>query len=338
MIEADVNYPHVYWITSKTGEKTVLDFRRALQQDSLGKIGLLVSGGIDSTALLYLVCKIIKDNNYSLTVHPYTWRWTAKGWSAGVSTRAVKMITELLEVDFVQQHEYLDFGSQYEEKFGFSIGRWKMEQVSGPVTEKINENKDGTGELRDYAQRTLDILWQAKTANPNDEEFRTYVTIASHDQTRNVAYRPPVVTEIDSHWDDNTNHKTYFSSPFQYCDKRICTTVFEHYGLDSILPYTRSCELLHRDSNNFQLNCSTAGMYVKPNGMTTKRHRYYDENTKSFIDLEPFQCWWCKEREWSLEGSGMDPHAWIPLPEMTDDSFVCSITGAYPQPKEEEIQ
>ena len=97
----------------------------------------------------------------------------------------------------------------------------------------------------------------------------------------------------------------------------MTATVFDTYGLgESLLPLTRSCEMWHDKCNNFQHNCSTSH-YIDPMANTD----------------EEYACWWCRERRWAFEGTGIDADAWIPLPEMTDDGFICPITGNVPEPE-----
>lgn len=295
MYEQDANHPGVYWLTSINGEKAVLDLRNCT------KLAVGISGGADSTSLLYLLGRLIKDEGLNITLTPHTFLHHGKPWNPAVAKRAAEKVQELLGVTF-EEHVFKDFGPQ-----------GPTQEIKQVFVDKFNLF---TRELTTGPTKQFDRYYGATTANPNFGVLREHPDC---DTARNVAYFEPTISP-DGLISVNVNQTASPNmSPYKYVDKKMTATVYVTYGLgESLLPYTRSCELLAEQTKNFQHNCSTANF----------QHNNAKDNGSG---KDYYVCWWCQEREWAFEGTGIDANAWIPLPEMTDEGYTCPIFGVQPK-------
>ena len=105
MYKQDANYPGLYWITSMNGEKAVIDLR------NVTKIATGISGGADSTSLLYLLARLIRDEGLDISITPHTFLHHGKPWNPAVAKRAAERVAELLGVTF-EEHVFKNFGPQ----------------------------------------------------------------------------------------------------------------------------------------------------------------------------------------------------------------------------------
>lgn len=289
MYEQDANHPGVYWLTSINGEKAVLDLR------SVTKMAVGCSGGADSTSLLYLLGRLIRDEGLNITLTPHTFLHHTKPWNPAIAKRAAEKVQELLGVTF-EEHVFKDFGPQ-----------GPTAEIKKAFSDKFNSF---TWNLTMGADKTFDRYHGATTANPNHGILREHPDC---DTARNVAYFEPTISSDGIILVNENQIASPNMSPYKFVDKKMTATVYHTYGVgETLLPYTRSCELLAEQTNNYQHNCSTA-------------HFHHPRAKDNGSGKDHYVCWWCQEREWAFEGTGIDANAWIPLPQMSDEGYTCPI-------------
>jgi len=294
MYKQDANYPGLYWITSMNGEKAVIDLR------NVTKIATGISGGADSTSLLYLLARLIRDEGLDISITPHTFLHHGKPWNPAVAKRAVERVAELLGVTF-EEHVFKNFGPQ-----------GPTQEIKDIFVKKWN---DFIKEVTMSPNKQFDRFFGATTCNPVTGSLREHPDC---DPNRNVDYFEPVLDQDGNVWVQGDQKLQANHSVYKYVDKKMTATVYHTYDIgEALLPYTRSCELLNTQSDNFQHNCSTADFHHSNAGGNGSGKDHY-------------VCWWCQEREWAFEGTGIDANAWVPLDEMTDEHFIDPIFNVSP--------
>lgn len=169
-----------------------------------GKVGLSMSGGADSSLLLYILLSNKKE-----TLEVFTLASDFKGRiSAKIAANVIDKCIELTGNNNLNHHVvYVD--EQNDEKL-FRLPR-----------EMLSENKIG-------------MMYTAITANPPKEiadYFLTPIENSEHD-IRNPAIHRPII------------NYTIWCCPFSNIDKLKIAEIYATLGLlDTLFPLTRSCEL-----------------------------------------------------------------------------------------------
>ena len=219
MYKQDENWPGVYWLTSKNGEKSILDLRNCK------KIAVGISGGADSTSMLYIVSRIIKDEGLDIEVTPHTFLHHGKPWNPGVAKRAAEMVSSMLDIKY-GEHVFKDFGPQ-----------GPTAEIKSVFVDKFMSYTHGltSGPTKEY-----DRFFGATTSNPNSDHLREHPDC---DKSRNVSYYEPQIIDMGNGQCEILVQPhvplSYNSSPYKWVDKKMTATVYETYDLgETLLPYT----------------------------------------------------------------------------------------------------
>jgi len=219
-----------------------------------GPLGVWMSGGSDSSMLAFLLAKTIKDHNLDVKIMPMSFKRDNKPWNLWVSTNVVEQIEKILDIkkgDIFLNHNYCYFGDPGSDDFSS-----KMEKH---ITMLKTNN-------------LITIVYSGLTKNP--------------DSTEEDLIDGRVLTRDDPaelFKDKNAKYveEKLISNPFMFQNKLLISDLYKkHDLLETLLPYTRSCEGFIRVTNSFKKSCGT--------------------------------CWWCKERKWAFNRYVEDPLKHIP--------------------------
>jgi hypothetical protein len=205
-----------------------------LPLDSTWKnIGVSLSGGADSALLTYLLCSLIKNNNYDITVHviSHIRCWKTRPWQRHNSIDVYNWLTSKFEnIQFVRHENFippdLEWGN------------------TGPniVDEYGKLNSGDIIEIRAFAEyightHSLDAYFNAVTKNPTLE-------IEGAMDIRNIE---PVEENLSKMI---TTHMNIVSShPFRFIDKSWIYKQYKQLDILSLYNITRSCEGEFKDIN-----------------------------------------------------------------------------------------
>lgn len=187
-------------------------------------IGINLSGGADSSLLLYLLVKYLKDNDRTDTkIHVLTGSYADKGYSTSmVSNTVLKFILDELEAYDVIDSNYQFF--KYERTQDDFREVWSSWWKSGRMEVMINAITS--------MPKDLDAI----TENSSGEIINLFnckdAPLERGDGTHPIwSYRIP----------ETKTHAAYH--PFAHVDKKFIANIYKEMGLiETLYPLTRSCE------------------------------------------------------------------------------------------------
>jgi hypothetical protein len=214
-----------------------------------GPLGILMSGGADSTMLTFLLAKTIKEYKLNVKILPISFKRDNKIWNLWTATNVIERIENILSLqkgEIFLNHNYCYFGNHEKPEFSYSLeNHIRILKEKGFVTivyNGITKNPDPLpDELKDERELKRDKPW---------------------DKINNIL----------------PEHKEEFliSMPFMFQDKKFIAELYHKHDLiESLLPYTRSCEGFPKDTDFYRKSCE--------------------------------KCWWCKERKWAFSKYTLDP-------------------------------
>jgi hypothetical protein len=187
--------------------------------DSEINIGLRISGGADSSMLLYLMAIFKRDYRPDINLFPMTVVNPFKPYQEIYSQQVINKVTELT-------------GVKIENLF-----------VARPVLEDQTQfgliQKDITKNWRKTIK--LDFHMIGETKNPPEEEDAKFVYAGSgRDPRRDGLVDHDVFVIVN----DYIKFKLLRMRPFRNIDKKGVAELYEKFGVtDTIFPITRSCEI-----------------------------------------------------------------------------------------------
>ena len=220
----------------------------------MGPIGLWLSGGADSSMLAFLLAKTIKDHNLNIKIMPMCFKRNIKPWNLSVATNVIENIEKILDIkkgDIFLNLNCCYFGESGSDNFSIKMEKHitmlKMSKLITIVYSGLTKNPDLTEE---------DLLTERVLTRDNPEE-------------------------LFKDKDKRYIEEKIISNPFMFQNKLLISDLYKKHDLiESLLPYTRSCESFIKNTNFFKESCG--------------------------------KCWWCKERKWAFEKYTKDPLKHIP--------------------------
>lgn len=225
-----------------------------------GPIGIWMSGGADSSLLAFLLAKTIKDYNLNIKILPMSFKREDKPWNLWTAANVVERIENILNInrgDIFLNHNFCDFGD-YRQKLAH------MNKIRNHIV-LLKENN------------LVTIVYNGLTHNPDPlpPELEN-----DRETTRDVSQQEFINEKSDKH----DFEEKIISKPFLFLDKSFIASMYKkHDLLESLFPYTRSCEGYIKNTNFFKEPCK--------------------------------KCWWCKERKWAFGKYVDDPLKHIPASE-----------------------
>lgn len=239
-------------------------------------IGIAMSGGIDSTMLCYILCKLITEQNLDITIHvtSHVRVWKYRPWQKDVSENVYNWMRN--KFPNVKMERYVGFIPPDLE--------WKN---NGPT---LVENEYGEKEygdvlvMRSFAEyvgwnQKVDAFYNGTTLNPDDPNITMALEVrnlTSHDIIEHFEYAIKYY-RIGNH--------ILTCHPFRFVQKDWIVGRYKEFNVWDLFETTRSCE---GDRIEFpeifgDLDYTTykAGMDVPECG----------------------KCFWCQERAWGIKNA-----------------------------------
>ena len=232
------------------------------------KVGINLSGGADSACLTYLLCKIIKENNFNTKIDVITHVrcWTTRPWQQPIGLRVYEKLKAMFPN--IISHRYENFiapelehgvtGYIYEDPV---YKRWH----SGDQLSVYNFNK-----YVSY-RYNFNAIFNATSKNPPidiPKKMDNREKDAKDGETRDLI----ISTEGQ-----------FLCHPFRFVDKSWIIAQFHYFGIQDLLNLTRSCE-----------------------GDVT--HKKISPEIPDYLSYRPEMevpecgsCFWCLERNWAKE-------------------------------------
>ena len=202
-----------------------------LYEDSLNrfkKIGINLSGGCDSSLVLYFTCKelIIRDK-LDVEIIPITGVHNARPTNEWNAIEIVDLFKEWFPEINWGEHR-IDYYDKKHEK------------------DKVNQHRNHENKLRD--QGIIDVLFHGRTANPDKKEAQKHNLLYKREERR------------DKHGNErqpyHEQHGKPFYCPFEYVDKRFIAEMYHKFNLmKDLFPITASCVEYAEKTDYFTKPC-----------------------------------------------------------------------------------
>lgn len=255
---------------------------------NIGYDHLLVgmSGGMDSSILLWLLAYHLDKNNLGGTLHAYSAIHEERPWQAHYSKKVIKYVREYFpNVKFGEHFISTTPGCEYVEN-GTSL-QWKsaatLAKTGGTVATYSGVTLNPPDEL---GKPIWKDAWERRAMNRNFETMELwdidgevihhnnddYCARAGIEYVEDPWPDPPIPRTLEEHFQFALDTNQYHVQHYPFCtkDKRIVLAFYKKYGqLLSLGELTNSCEghIKMRGDPKFSKPCHW--------------------------------CWWCIEKEWA---------------------------------------
>lgn len=181
------------------------------------KIAVNCSGGADSSILLYVLAKYIKDNSLDTKLSVLTCSTDVKDrWTGRKAELVTNYIIETIGSGIIDMH-YIYFRER-------------------PQIEDFHAIESAL-----FADGRVDLIVSGITCNPPDGETVENINGEVVDLT--VGAMENRVGDQHTIWHISTEGKGDFWSPFANVDKRFVAKMYDEFNVrNELLPLTRSCE------------------------------------------------------------------------------------------------
>jgi hypothetical protein len=222
-----------------------------------GPLGILMSGGADSSLLAFLLAKTIKDYNLDVKILPISFKRDNKPWNLWVATYVIENIENILDIkkgEIFLNHNYCYFGNHEKPEFHKNL----------EIHFKTLKDKN-----------LVTMLYNGMTKNPDP--------IPSELEDQRETKRDNPIERINN-LPQESREEFIISMPFIFQDKSFIANLYKkHDLLNSLFPYTRSCEGFLDKTDFYRSSCE--------------------------------KCWWCRERTWAFSKYTLEPLKHISAPE-----------------------
>ena len=189
------------------------------------KIGGWFSGGADSTLLLFLLTKKIREEKLPVTILPMSVR-RGRPWNPVYAAAVIDWITDYFNAEDIIEHHRVYYPPLEDSH------QCEHQEFVDRVIELVGSDKE------------IHYMYSGITQNPDQEIQKTF--------------RDGVNKEEGIRGKDAERRKVQgpFLNPFFDVDKRWVAEQYEKHGLmDTLFPLTRSCEGFERDTGNYTRHC-----------------------------------------------------------------------------------
>jgi hypothetical protein len=234
------------------------------------KIGINLSGGADSTCLLTLLCKIIKDNSIKCEVHviSYIRCWYTRPWQGPIALDIYnKFVEDYPSISFFRHSTYIP----PELEWG----------AIGPILKDENgRDRSGdqiaVGSFNRYImfKEKFDSIYNGTSANPSGQHWKG--GMQDREKSADEGELKDLILIKKGH---------SLCHPFRFVDKSWIVRQYRNQNKLDLYNMTRSCEgdLTNSTIKNLVSNLES-----------------YDPAIHTVDKLPKCgECWWCKEREWA---------------------------------------
>jgi len=194
---------------------------------SVNRIGIMLSGGLDSTLLLYMLCKEIWESQQLVTIKPITWKRPypldfPQDWNVAKAQHIINIIQNIFPNIIEPQYVFIP-------KFS-----------SAPLSATEEENEWNRIHKIGREQFGIDTYYYGVTANPPRLEMEKFGMMEGRQQ----------------HRDKELMNPARYTDPFNNLDKQGIAALYHELGLmEKLFPSTWSCEGWANSTNNFKVPC-----------------------------------------------------------------------------------
>ena len=198
-----------------------------LRLNDFTKIGINLSGGTDSSLLLFFTCKKLKQLKSKAEINLVT----------GVHNLRPTNIWNTEEIIdlFKEWFPNLNWGEHY-------VNYYDKDNEK----DKPNKHREHENLLRN--ENKIEVLFHGRTANPDKEEAKKHNLLYKREERRDKHRngRQPY----------HEHHGKPFYCPFEYVDKRFVTEMYHKFNLmKDLFPITASCVEYAKKTNYFTKPC-----------------------------------------------------------------------------------
>jgi len=212
-----------YYNKSKTESVDIVIPKVTNNDREVHTLGIWCSGGTDSSLLLYLLCKEVKDKNLNVKIQPMSVR-RQRPWNPVKASNVVNKVIEILNFKNMKDHivYYPDLSDTNQTEL------------------KEFTDRDKTN----FETKIWDVLYDGITSNPPHGSM-------SHD-TDQFDRRNPDVDHVVIQ-DDGMGMRPFFNT-----NKQFIADIYKQYGLiNTLLPLTWSCEGESSETNGYVTPCES---------------------------------------------------------------------------------
>jgi len=204
-------------------EKTEDDTDKTTYYKKIKKIGIWVSGGADSSILLYCLSKMIKDENLNFQIQPLSVR-RGRPWNPIYAANVIDWIVDELNFENMLPHivYYPDKNDEYQ-----------------------RENKEfRERDVENFNNGIVDVMYSGITMNPPADDK----TISKNkERSRDETSERLIV---------NDSLMCLYINPFFNINKKHIAEIYNQFNLiDTLFPLTRSCEGFAQDTGYYTYHC-----------------------------------------------------------------------------------
>ena len=199
-----------------------IDFWSPYNLERFSKIGINLSGGCDSSLLLYFTLKELKSHQ---TIIPITGVHNARPSNIWNVEEIVLLMRELFPDKNIGEHAVDYYDKDFEK-------------------DKVNKHREHEQKLWDA--KTIEVLFHGRTANPPIEEAEIH----------NLTFKRENQRDGNEKFVYHENHNRPFYVPFNNVDKRFISENYKKFNLmEELFPITASCVGYAKDTDNFSKPC-----------------------------------------------------------------------------------
>lgn len=255
-------------------------------------IAVTLSGGADSTMLLYLLCSIIKMQALKTRVHCITLlRFTEdRMYLEDVANSVVSYMREKFpNIEILQHFGFIPTALEMTPLADLKTGLIRaaaLQDYAEVIKRGATADVYAVNSYSIYIRRKYNIAWQYDGTTTNPEHT---VDLKNTPVFRN----PRELSEVDlkgaytlsQHYGvAEEGRNTLTNSPFEFIQKNWVMAQYKNFGVEDLLELTRSCE-----------------------GSTTSLNRIFGAGnwTSRGSDYVCGKCFFCNERNWGIENSNI---------------------------------
>lgn len=214
LVEMDSSVEFETYYTADNGQSTIIPMSSKWK-----KIGILVSGGLDSALLLYLTAKTIIDNNLEVKIQPISLEIPTKAKNLESSRAIISEIRKILDADkIILDSKEVIMPHEYGTLEGYIAGK-KFQFFNDTMTDMYNSEE-------------LSFDYNGNTKNPPEH-------VRNHFHNNNVKHG----REYNRDNPQTIYNGPWSASPHYMIDKSgIINLYIKHGILESVATKTLSCD------------------------------------------------------------------------------------------------
>ena len=183
-------------------------------------IGISLSGGLDSSLLLFIICSIIEQNQINITLHPMT--------GNDVVRPCLPVVNKIID--------------WHKDKFNVIWADhivWDNSRIHGKKIKLDSENM-----TKFCKQKNINYVFNGRTSNPPAD----IIEIFGGHYEKNRQHNRNLPTSIPTKWGT-------LIRPWNNVDKKFIAAMYKKFNCEELIKHTWSCIGYAEQTNNFTRPC-----------------------------------------------------------------------------------